>query len=65
MKRHPEVGVFSWLRQIEFEPVGDSLSWHYHWFGAVNEAKKSTKYFSERMNEGGFSRYPVAGAKPD
>jgi hypothetical protein len=27
-------------------------------FGAVNEAKKSTKYFSERMNEGGFSRYP-------
>ena len=23
---------------------------------------KSTKYFSERMNEGGFSRWPAAGA---
>jgi len=36
--------------------------WHDHWFGAVSEAKKSTKYFSERMNGEGFSRYPVAGA---
>ena len=25
-------------------------------FGAVNEAKESTKYFLERVNGGGFSR---------
>ena len=31
-------------------------------FGAMNEARKSTKYFSERMNGGGFSRYPSLSA---
>lgn len=28
----------------------------------MNEAKKSTQYFSKRMNEGGPSRYPVLSA---
>jgi len=28
-------------------------------FGVVNEAKESAEHFLERMNGGGFSRYPV------
>ena len=29
----------------------------------MNEAKESTKYFLEGINEGGFSRCPAVGAK--
>ncbi len=34
-------------------------------FGVVNEAKKSTKYFSERVNGGGFSRYLPSSARKE
>jgi hypothetical protein len=57
-KHHPS----EWfLNSDSFEPnrTSETSKASQRRFGAANEAKKSTQYFSERVSGGGFSRYPV------
>jgi hypothetical protein len=61
--RDIRISIFNFLRKREIRTPAVLQSKTSAEFGAVNEAKKSTKYFSERMNGGGFSRYLPSSPK--